>query len=129
MTEKTYTPGEYTGFYVRDPKIRLIHKATVVDRVVHHIVSCELEKIFEPTFYAHSYSCRENKGTHKGVMALQRMAMKISLNNTRTCWALKCDIKKFFASVNHKILFEILSRKIKDQDFLNLLYKIISMLV
>lgn len=125
MEEKSYSPGAYTGFYVRDPKIRLIHKATVVDRVVHHIVSCELEKIFESTFYAHSYSCRKNKGTHKGVLAVQKMAMRVSLNNTRPCWVLKCDVKKFFASVNHRILFEILSRKISDQVFLDLLFKII----
>jgi len=125
LNNKNYQPGSYTQFYVRDPKLRLIHKATVADRVVHHIVSRELEPIFEPTFIAHSYSCRKNKGTHRGVIALQRMARKASRNNTRTCWVLKCDIKKFFASVNHKILFEILKRKIKDEDFLNLLWKII----
>lgn len=125
LDTKTYKPGTYSQFYVRDPKLRLIHKATVIDRVVHHIVSTELESIFEPTFYAHSYSCRKNKGTHKGVLALRRLALKESRNNQRTCWALKCDIKKFFASVNHNILFEILQRKIKDQDFLDLLWKII----
>lgn len=125
LQEKTYRPGSYTSFYVRDPKLRLIHKATVVDRVVHHIVSRELEPIFEPTFIAQSYSCRKNKGTHRGMLALQKMALKLSRNNARTCWALKLDIKKFFASVNHKILFEILKRKIKDADFLDLLWKII----
>ncbi len=61
LNERRYQPGTYVGFYVRDPKIRLIHKATVVDRVVHHIVSRELEQIFEPTYIAHSYSCRKNK--------------------------------------------------------------------
>lgn len=125
LREKTYRPGSYTGFYVKDPKIRLIHKAEVVDRVVHHIVSCQLEKIFEPTFIAHSFSCRKDKGTHRGVAVLQKMALRVSLNNTRVCWVLKCDIRKFFASVNHKILFKILSRKINDQDFLDLLFKII----
>lgn len=120
-----FQPGEYIGFYIKDPKIRLIHKATVRDRVVHHIVSNELGPIFEPTFIAHSYSCRKNKGTHKGVLALQRMALKVSKNNSRTCWSVKCDVKKFFASVDHKILFGILSKRIKDVDFLNLLWKII----
>ncbi|KKS14254.1 MAG: Retron-type reverse transcriptase [Candidatus Daviesbacteria bacterium GW2011_GWB1_41_5] len=126
LKQKTYRPGGYTGFYVRDPKIRLIHKATVSDRVVHHIVSIVLEIIYEQTFYAHSYSCRKNKGTHRGVIALQKMALKASRNNTRTCWALKCDVKKFFASVNQQILFEILNRRIKDKDFLDLLHKIIN---
>jgi RNA-directed DNA polymerase len=125
LINKTYKPGGYSQFYVRDPKLRLIHKSTVVDRVVHHLVSRELDPIFEPTFIAHSYSCRKDKGTHKGVFGLQKMGRKVSRNNVRACWALKCDIKKFFASINHKILFEILAKKIKDEDFLDLLAKII----
>ncbi|RJP47120.1 MAG: RNA-dependent DNA polymerase [Armatimonadetes bacterium] len=125
LSQKNYQPGIYTSFYVKDPKLRLIHKAIVVDRIVHHIVSVQLEKIYEPTFYVHSYSCRNNKGTHKGVAAFQKMAIKVSRNHTRNCWALKCDVKKFFASVNHKILLKILSQRIKDQDFFNLLEKIV----
>ena len=113
-------------FYVRDPKLRTIHKASVTDRVVHHIVSSELEKIFEPAFIAHSYACRTSKGTHKGILDLQRMALKVSKNNTRMCWALKCDVKKFFASVNHQILLKILAKRIGDQDLLALLEKIIT---
>jgi len=105
--------------------LRLIHKATVVDRVVHHIVSKQLEPIFEPIFIAHSYSCRRNKGTHKGVIALQKMALIVSRNDSRNCWALKCDVKKFFASINHRILLGILSKRIKDEDFMDLLKRII----
>lgn len=126
LKSRTYFPGSYKGFYVRDPKLRLIHKAIVVDRVVHHIVSKELEKIFEPTFYAHSYAGRKGKGTHKAVTTLHKMAWKVSRNNTRACWALKCDIRKFFASINHIILLSILKKKIADQDFLDLLEKIIN---
>ncbi len=125
LKERVYQPGEYVGFYIKDPKIRLIHKATVKDRVVHHIVSNVLDPIFEPTFIAHSYSCRKDKGTHKGVLALQKMALRSSKNSSRVCWSLKCDVKKFFASVNHEILFGILSRRIQDPDFLDLLWKII----
>jgi len=125
LKEKMYMPGDYSGFYVRDPKLRLIHKAAVADRVVHHIVCRELERIFEPSFYAHSYSCRKNKGTHKGVLAFYSLARKASKNNTKTCWVLKCDVKKFFASINQQILLEILKRKIKDDDYIGLLRKII----
>lgn len=124
LENKTYQPGGYSQFFVHDPKTRIIHKANVVDRIVHHIVSDVLEGIFEPTFIYHSYACRKEKGTHKGVLALQKMALKESLNNTRVCWVLKCDISKFFASVNHKVLLNILTERIEDQDFLNLLEKI-----
>lgn len=125
LSTKTYIPGGYSQFFVHDPKTRVIHKAKVVDRIVHHIVSDVLNEIFEPAFIFHSYACRKNKGTHKGVLALQKMALKESRNDSRTCWILKCDISKFFASVSHKILLEILSRRIDDKDFLELLEKII----
>ena len=126
LENKTYLPGGYSQFFVHDRKPRTIHKASVIDRIVHHIVSDILEKIFEPTFIHHSYACRKDKGTHRGVLALQKMAIKESLNNTRICWVLKCDIKKFFAGVNHEILLKIFAERIKDQDFLNLLGKIIT---
>lgn len=125
LKNKTYRPGSYSKFYVKDPKLRLIHKATVSDRVVHHIVSNVLEKIFEPTFYAHSYSCRKGRGTHRGVLAFQKIALKTSRNNTKVCWVVKCDVKKFFASVNHHVLITILERKIKDGEFMDLMRKII----
>jgi len=125
LASKTYKPGGYSKFFVHDPKTRIIHKANVTDRIVHHVASDILEDIFEPTFIHHSYACRKEKGTHKGVLALQEMALKESLNNTRICWVLKCDIRKFFAGVNHETLLKILAERIKDQDFLNLLEKII----
>ncbi len=123
---KTYLPGKYSQFIVRDPKTRIIHKANVIDRIVHHIVSDVLEDSYDSTFIYHSYACRKNKGTHKAVLALQKMGTKESKNNRRICWILKCDISKFFASVNHQALLEILSRRIKDQDFIELLEKIIN---
>ena len=125
LLNKSYQPGGYSQFLVHDPKTRIIHKASVRDRVVHHIVSDVLVKIFEPTFIAHSYSCRKGKGTHKGVVALQKMALKVSRNDTKTCWVLKSDISKFFASINHKILLRMLKRKIEDEDFCDLLTKIV----
>jgi len=125
LKNKQYLPGSYTSFYVQDPKQRLIHKAPIIDRIVHHLVSKKLENIFEPTFISHSYSCRKEKGTHKGLRDLQRFTRIVSKNNTQECWVLKCDIRKFFASVNQKILFKILSKKIIDKDFLSLLHNII----
>lgn len=50
---------------------------------------------------------------------------KVSRNHTRTCWVLKCDIRKFFASINHSILIEILKKRIQNEDILKLLENII----
>lgn len=105
--------------------MRHIHKASVKDRVVHHLVSKVLEEIFDSTFYPHSYSCRKGKGTHKAVQAFIRLARKVSKNNTSPCYVLKCDIEKFFASIDHRILLKLLSIKIKDTSFLWLLEEII----
>ena len=74
LKDKVYQHGNYQEFYVRDPKIRHIHKACVRDRVVHHLTSKILEQVFDPTFYPHSYSCRKGKGTHKAVQAFTKMA-------------------------------------------------------
>ncbi|OGL71670.1 hypothetical protein A3C09_02820 [Candidatus Uhrbacteria bacterium RIFCSPHIGHO2_02_FULL_47_44] len=49
----------------------------------------------------------------------------VSKNNTRTCWVLKCDIRKFFANIDHTILKDILAKHIEDRDVLNLLGNII----
>lgn len=122
---KSYRPGPYTVFYINDPKVRLIHKASIIDRIVHHIVSKKLESIFEPIFISYSYSCRQGKGTHKGVRDLIRLTRSVSRNNTRSCYGLKCDVKKFFASVDHTILFEILRDKLTDPDFIGILKLII----
>lgn len=125
LIQKNYQHSGYEKFYIKDPKMRQIHKATVTDRLVHHLVSAYLEKIFEPTFITHSYSSRKYKGTHKAVLTFQGMANRLSNLGKNTCWVLKLDIKKFFASVNHELLIEILAGKISDQDFLKLLQNII----
>lgn len=53
------------------------------------------------------------------------MAWKLSKNNTKTVWFLKCDISKFFDSVNHEILLKLISLRIQDKNLLELLEKII----
>jgi retron-type reverse transcriptase len=125
LSNKTYKHRPYDGFYVYDPKRRHIHKASVRDRVLHHAIFNIINPIYEPTFIATSFSCRIGKGTHKGVDALDGMIRKVSLNYTRPCFALKCDVRKFFDSVDQNILISILKRKIRDQDFLWLLEEII----
>lgn len=120
-----YEHSPYSAFYINDPKQRHIHKATVRDRIVHHAVFSVLNPIFEPTFIPTSFSCRIGKGTHKGVETLSMMLRQVSRNNTRPCFALKCDINKFFASIDHDVLFSMLRRRIGDDRALWLLKDII----
>jgi len=125
LVNKTYKHGEYVGFRICDPKPRNIHKATVRDRVLHHALFRILNPIFEPTFIPTSFSCRIGKGTHRGVDFLARIVRKVSRNYTRRCFVLKCDVRKFFDSVDHAILLSILERRVKDTKVRRLLKEII----
>jgi len=125
LKAKIYRHSEYSAFYITDPKLRLVHKAKVRDRIVHHAIYRVLYPIFDPSFVWDSYSCRIDKGTHRAVDRLNTFIRKISKNYTGACFILKCDIKKFFSSVDHQILIEILERKIDDPDVLALLREII----
>lgn len=125
LRSKKYKHGPYKRFWIQDPKLRHIHKATVRDRVLHHAIFDIINPIFEPTFIDTSFSCRVGKGTHKGVVWVRDIIYQLSKNNTKTVWVLKCDIKKFFDSVDHKILINTLSENIKDEDMMNLLKEVI----
>jgi len=126
LSQGLYQHGPYYSFYISDPKLRHIHKATVRDRVVHHTVFKILNPIFEPTFIFDSYSCRIGKGTHKGVKALVNMARKVSKNYTCQCFVLKCDIRKFFDSIDQDILLNILNKRIADPNVIQILKAIIT---
>lgn len=103
----------YVPFYVYDPKRRHIHKAQVRDRVVHQALFRQLYGVYDQSFIYDSYACRFNKGTHAGVKQLESFLRKETQNYTRNIWVLKCDIAKFFDSIDHKILENILFTKIE----------------
>ena len=125
LRDKAYRHGPYYGFWVHDPKRRRIHKATVRDRVLHHAIFRIINPIFEQTFIPTSFSCRIGKGTHKGVESVRDMLRAESKNGAKQCWVLKCDVRKFFDSVDHHILLCILKRRIKDDDTFELMTKIV----
>ena len=124
LKNKTYKHSSYQSFYVHDPKQRHIHKASVRDRVVHHLLYTYLYEVFDKSFLYDSYSCRIDKGTHRGIVRLVKITRKISQNYTKPCWVLKCDVKKFFASVDHEVLLKILEKKISDKTILWLLKEV-----
>ena len=126
LVSRTYVHGGYKRFNISDPKPRVIHKATVRDRLIHHLLYQELYPYFDRQFIFDSYSCRLGKGVHKALYRFRHMARKVSRSNTRTCWVLKCDIKKFFASINQPILQEILKKYISDGDTMWLLGQVIT---
>ncbi len=118
LTDKSYQPGAYRTFHLTNPKSRLISAAPYRDRVVHHALCNIIVPIFEKTFIADSYANRLGFGTHRALKKFTHFA-----RNSR--YILQCDIKKYFPSIDHIILKELIRRKIKCPDTLWLINTII----
>jgi len=125
LKEGSYKQQPYQAFTISDPKPRNIHKPSVRDRLLHKAIYRKLYPFFDGVFIHDSYSCRNNKGTHKGFGRVVEIARKVSRNYTQPCWALKCDIRKFFDSIDHKILFDSLAEYIVEGKLRWLLAQII----
>ncbi len=125
LVTKTYTHSAYQAFKISDPKPRDIHKASVRDRLLHHALHRTLSPFFTKTFISDSYSCQIGKGTHRALKRFRQFSRITSRNDTRKAWVLKCDIKKFFANIDHKVLIGIIDSYILDKDITRLLSVII----
>jgi retron-type reverse transcriptase len=110
-------------FVIYEPKKRIIKSLEFKHKVVQFALCNVLEPIFEKSFIYHSYACRKNKGTHKCV---ENIFSLISKQNNNSKYCLKCDVKKYFQSVNQNILKKILFKKIKDSKIQNILNIIIN---
>ena len=97
----------------------------MIDRVLHRAVYRKLYPTFDPTFITDSFSCRKGKGTHKALDRFRAVAWIASHNHRRTIWVLKCDIRKFFASIDHVTLIHILDQRLDDKRIVNLLKTIV----
>src|SRR3990170_3163616 len=106
LREKIYEPGNYYSFYIHDPKRRLISAAPFRDRVVHHALCNLIEPIFEKSFVFDSYANRIGKRTHKALDRATHYARQFR-------YVLSCDIRQFFPSIDHEILFNILDMSLR----------------
>ena len=118
LEEGTYRPGAYRTFWIHDPKSRQISAAPFRDRVVHHALTRVLEPVFEPRFTAYSFASRKGFGQHRA-LKLARDACR------RYRYVLKCDIRKYFPSIDHSILKDLIGRVIKCRKTLELTGRII----
>jgi len=111
LQDGTYRPGEFRTHHITEPKPRLISAAPYRDRVVHHALMNVLEPILDRHFHSHSYACRRGKGTHAAADRLQAL-----MRGHR--YALQCDVRKFFPSIDHESLKTTFRRLIKDRRVL-----------
>lgn len=122
LANRAYRTSEYTTFKIFEPKEREVYRLPYFpDRITHHAVMNVLEDIFTRSFTADSYSCIKGKGIH----AAQKAVEKALRDVPGTQYCLKLDIRKFYPTVDHAILKQLLRRKFKDKDLLWLLDEII----
>jgi len=93
-----YRPGRSICFITDGPKPREVFTADFRDRVVHHLLVSELEKLYEPRFIHDSYACRTGKGTLAASDRLMVFLRRATANGRRPAWALKLDVASFFPS-------------------------------
>jgi retron-type reverse transcriptase len=86
----------------------------VADRILHRALYRRLYPFYDRVFIANSFSCRLGKGTHRALDRFATMARQASRNHRRTVWVLKCDIRKFFASIDHGILLKLVRERVAD---------------
>lgn len=118
LIAETYAPGPYRDFFVEDGKRRLISAAPFRDRIVHHALTRMMEPVFERRFTSHSYACRKGMGTHRALEAAKSCMRRYS-------FVLKCDVRKYFESIDHAILNELLARTVKCRPTLRLAARIV----
>lgn len=117
-----YKTSEYFIFKIYEPKEREIFKLPYYpDRIVHHAIMNIMEPIWVSSFIKGTYSCIKKRGIHKALKDVKQ-ALKDEVN---TQYCMKLDIRKFYPSIDHNILKQIIRKKIKDQKLLNLLDEII----
>jgi retron-type reverse transcriptase len=107
LNDRVYRPGNYVTFNIYDPKPRLISAAPFRDRVVHHALMHAIEPLFERSFIFDSYANRTGKGTHSAIQRYQYFLRRYD-------YVLKCDVKKYFPSIDHEILKALIRRTIAD---------------
>lgn len=122
---QSYKVGRYRQFYVREPKLRLVMALQYRDRVVQWDIYKQLYPFYDKMFIEDSYACRREKGSHKAADRLQYWLRQVSRKPGKWYY-LKLDISKYFYRVDHLVLLDILSRRIKDPRLMQLLSEIIN---
>jgi retron-type reverse transcriptase len=118
LQTETYEFGNYHQFTVYEPQERIISAAPYRDRVVHHALCNVIEPILDKAMVYYSFACRENKGTHRAIQQAWSYVRQ-------KAYVLKFDIKKYFFTIDHEILFDAIKKKITDEKILALTQKIL----
>jgi len=122
LIQKTYRTSPYELKEVFEPKKRTIYKLPYYpDRIVHHAIMQIIQPIWDKVFIYDLYSAIPGKGLHAGSYTLRKFLKDIP--GTQYC--LKFDVSKFYPSMKHDVLLNLIQKKIKCTDTMELLEEII----
>ena len=125
LKNREYRPGKLNVFEIYEPKKRRIVSQEMKDKLINHLVARYiLYPSILPCLIDANVASRKNMGTNKGIEIANKYRKKCNIKYKKY-YVLKCDISKFFASIDTNILKEKIKNKIKDKDALEIVFRII----
>ena len=125
LVNKDCNFNKYNIFMITDPKFRIVMAQGIEDKIINHLIAeYFLVKIFEPKYIDSMVATRLGKGSGYGVKLLKKYLNEIK-REYNNFYVLKMDIKKYFYTIDHKILKRILRGNIKDKEAISVLDKVI----
>jgi len=117
LLNRSYQMQGYYQFQVHEPKTRDIYAAYYPDRVLLHCVCDEvlIPKLQKRVIYD-NVACQPGKGTHFGIARLNKFMREHYKEHGTEGYFLKCDISKYFASLDHEVIKGQMHRVVKDRD-------------
>lgn len=123
LQNHNYFPGQYNIFLIKEPKYRIVMSQNIGDKLINHLVAKNfLVDVLEKSLIDTNIATRVNMGTHYGIRILKRWLNELK---NQEIYALKFDISKYFYSIDHEISKELIRKKIKDPEAIEILDKII----
>lgn len=121
--EYTLKKSDYSIFTIYEPKKRKIYRLQYYPhRIVQHAIMNIIEPLWKSIFIENTYACIKGRGIHALVKKLYK---DLQHNPKQTIYCAKMDIHKFYPSIDHSILKQIIRKRLKDKQLLSLLDKII----
>src|SRR5665648_263858 len=121
LKDHSYQPNPARREYIpkkNSDKKRPLGIPSTDDKLIQEVVRIILEAIYEPTFSDKSHGFRPKRSCHTALLSV-----KANFNGAK--WIIEGDIKACFDSFDHHILIDILRRRIQDEYFISLMWKLL----